>query len=277
MSNRDLNADCDDAMNYMVRHCSKWAAGEWWRRLRAQFDTEAAFEQYRFLVEQKIVDERPDCPLNQSNPWRTYDHHPVQAVAKLRAMAILAHVTDTQLSECISRQCHYGTGWEIEDSAPRVCLDHVLKWIRVYHGFKCLCCERVKASREDWGDLEENDFGTQSPFRTDDLDDTPMHQWLQPGWCDACIGQARSTLVGRQRKADARERLFKAEMRRAAARRVHVDEQRTAERQKHAEQLAAAKRLKRIQMEAAYELVRDLGLLDKLPTEGDDDETRTTH
>lgn len=260
-----------DAFRFMITRSDDWTRGVWWQKQRARFQCEAEFDNLRFDLENRLIKFESIngcCSLDESSPYRKYDHSPVQAFAKLRSEQIFSHVTDAELVAAILERRHYGSGTRIEDGSPRVSIENVRGVIRNQYGVRCQCCFRIKGLRSYFvgqGDLSEpNDFGEECPFSPEDLDDTPWHQWLSCGWCDECVAKQRISFVGREAKRSARERIFIAEVKRRRAARIALDEASIEARRKAKQDAIESRRRKRIEMEAAYEMVRDMGLLDRI-------------
>lgn len=229
--------------------------------IRSRYRSKRRWEHHRSRIESELLKKfgTATAIAGRNNHRRVYRWHPVEAFQLLRPLAIFTHISDADIAQEISSAILYRNRNFDEHSLLSWEVAHCdaygsAHWIAVRHGLWCQGCRAVK-------DCNQFDFFYATPASFDFTYRRPQRDLAL---CDACVLENKARAFMREEKRRIQERQFKE----ALARKRSVQEaerERTSAEYRERKALAkSARRAARIEREAAYQLVKELGLIDRL-------------
>lgn len=180
-----------------------------------------------------------------------YRWHPVTAIIQFLRLPCFSHITLAQAGAALAVPHLDPERYHIE--APRLSDDAAFQeWLRA-HGLYCRSCQKVL--HPEWDDPAHN-----------------RYWWERHDFCPACALTLERKRVDAQTRSMLREREFKKAVRLKRQRDEERREAADMEYRKRKEERRREKERERLEMLAAYELVKELGLIDVVRQKGDDHE-----
>jgi len=178
-------------------------------------------------------------------PWalgRKYGHHPCVAYERVRNMPAFQHISDLELAAAVCRaerwSPNYGYSWQ--SSPARVSLEILIEEVADNFGLYCSGCGKPVQKPTE--------------FRSLNLDYEPQQIYQ----CDACLLASADARKRREAKERVKRNLFVAHQEAQRAAREAAD----CEYRERRERDRTARITGKLEREAAYQLVKKLGLLE---------------
>lgn len=234
-----LEADVEEFMKGIAQHLD-WHPyiQRLWSNVEKRFDRRNDFEEHRALVESAMI-KRLGKSSELKGPARNtvYKYHPVEVYLKIRENPIFWHLRDDDISDACNSKSLTCVNSCVFHRMPMLSLfDEKINLAR-QHGLFCMRCQSAK---EFTGSIST---------------------WEEYLICDDCIVDQKRNAKFHAAARDIQERRFADAV---AERKRRLEEERERQDKAYARAKQArndARKRRRIEREAAYQIVKELGLL----------------